>query len=104
MMEHIEAEGSEDFDDGSMIFNDDAQRSNEKKKIKQAVKNATGDKDGGVQFQRGQTMYINGKPIKVDKNNLALNKREKANWLVHMLFIRQDYTECLKYVDQLIED
>jgi Bardet-Biedl syndrome 4 protein len=49
-------------------------------------------------------MYINGKPIRIDKSNQALNKREKSNWLVHLLFIRQDYNECLKYVDQLIEE
>ena len=49
-------------------------------------------------------MYINGKPIKVNQDNLALNKREKSNWLIHLLFIRQDYTECLKFVDELLEE
>lgn len=49
-------------------------------------------------------MYVNGRPIRVDKKNLALNKREKSNWLVHILFIRQDFTECLKYLDLLIQE
>jgi hypothetical protein len=43
------------------------------------------------QFGRTATMFINGKPIMVDKKEQALNKREKSNWLVHILFIRQEY-------------
>jgi len=36
----------------------------------------------------GTTMFINGKPIEMDKKSFALNKREKSNWLLHILFIR----------------
>lgn len=36
----------------------------------------------------GATMFINGKPMQIDKSSQALNKREKSNWLVHILFIR----------------
>ena len=33
-----------------------------------------------------------------------MNNREKSNWLVHILFIRQEYVQCLKFVDELLED
>jgi hypothetical protein len=36
----------------------------------------------------GTAMFINGRPIEMDKKSLALNKREKSNWLLHILFIR----------------
>ena len=49
-------------------------------------------------------MFINGKPIVIDKKEQALNTREKSNWLVHILFIRQEYTQCLKFVDELLEE
>lgn len=49
-------------------------------------------------------MSINGRPVIVDKNQHALNKREKSNWLVHILFIRQEYSQCLKFVDELLEE
>lgn len=88
-MEHLEAaiSGSDD----EMMFADEKPKVLEKKK--------KDNKAGGVQYERGQTMYINGKPIRIDKSKQALNKREKSNWLVHLLFIRQDYNECMKYVD-----
>ena len=40
------------------------------------------------QSQRGDTMFVNGKAIQMNKEEQALNKREKSNWLVHLLFIR----------------
>lgn len=49
-------------------------------------------------------MFINGKAIVVNKNHMALNRREKSNWLVHILFIRQEYAECMKFLDELIQD
>lgn len=47
-------------------------------------------------------MYVNGRLIQIDPKNQALNKREKANWLVHILFIRQEYSECLKLVEEML--
>jgi len=93
-MEHIEAEHSEGSD--GMIFADEKPVAKTRKKSKVPT--------GQVEFTRGATMYVNGKPIKIDKNNLALNKREKSNWLIHILFIRQEYSECLKFLDQLLEE
>ena len=52
----------------------------------------------------GATMFINGKAINVNRGSKALNNREKSNWLVHMLFIKQEYSQCLKFVDELLED
>jgi Bardet-Biedl syndrome 4 protein len=49
-------------------------------------------------------MFINGKAIMVNRGTKALNNREKSNWLVHMLFIKQEYNQCLKFVDELLED
>ena len=46
----MEAENSEDFGDGSMIFNDEIQKSNEKKKVKQAINDATGNDSKDAQF------------------------------------------------------
>ena len=56
------------------------------------------------QYHKGATMYINGRPIMVDKGTQALNKREAQNWLIHILFIRQDYGECVKFIDELLLD
>ena len=76
-------------DDEDMIFGDEMPAVNNSKKTKsiaQAGKNKP--KDNKVEFEKGQTMYINGKPIKIDKSNLCLNKRERTNWLIHLLFVR----------------
>ena len=85
-MEHIEAENSEEIDDGmnfgdldSKLKNDNAKSS----KIKVMQTN-----DNKPMYHKGMTMYINGKPIMVDKGSQALNKREASNWLIHILFIR----------------
>jgi hypothetical protein len=74
----LEAEHSEEIDD-DMSFNDSAS-------VKPAKTHIETKKNGG--YTRGATMYINGKPIIIDKKDQALNKREKSNWLVHILFIR----------------
>ena len=65
------------------------------------------DKDQKFQTKggtNGATMFINGKAIRVNRGTQALNNREKSNWLVHMLFIKQEYNQCLKFVDELLED
>ena len=49
----------------------------------------------------GPTMFINGKPIIIDQ---TLNKREKSNWLLHILFIRQEYNDCLKFIDDILSE
>ena len=33
----------------------------------------------------------------------AINSKDRQNWLAHILFLRQDFTECLKLVDEVIE-
>jgi len=42
--------------------------------------------------------------VKLERKDQALNKREKSNWLVHFLFIRQEYQECLKFIDELLQE
>ena len=54
--------------------------------------------------EKKNVMFINGKPINLDRGSQALNKREKSNWLVHILFIKQEYTQCLKFIDELLEE
>ena len=105
MSEPLEAENSEeDIDDGMDFGKMKNSFSPDKAmKKKQAIETYQTGTSGPV-FHKGKTMYINGKPIKVNNNNQALNKREKSNWLIHLLFIRQDYSECLKFVDELLEE
>lgn len=31
--------------------------------------------------------------------NTTINKNEKLNWYIHILFIRQEYEECLKLIE-----
>jgi len=64
-MEHIEAEMSGSDESDGMMFADS-------KKPNQQIKNTlkTNNKaPEGVQYERGKTMYINGKPILINKNN-----------------------------------
>ena len=49
-------------------------------------------------------MIVNGKKVNYNKDGYALNKREKSNWLIHLLFIRQEFNDCLKFVDELIKE
>ena len=30
--------------------------------------------------------------------------REKTNWLIHMLYIRQDYDQCLQKIEETLKD
>jgi tetratricopeptide (TPR) repeat protein len=90
----LEAEHSEEIDD-DMSFTDSVTAKPAKLQI-ETKKNA-----GNT---RGATMFINGKPIMIDKKEQALNKREKSNWLVHILFIRQEYVQCMKFVDELLQE
>ena len=32
-------------------------------------------------------------------HNAAINAKEKLNWLAHILFLRQDFPECLKLIE-----
>jgi hypothetical protein len=32
-----------------------------------------------------------------------INSKDKLNWLVHILFLRQDFDECLKLVETMLE-
>ena len=32
-------------------------------------------------------------------SNNTINKREKMNWYIHALFIRQQYDDCIKMID-----
>lgn len=89
----LEAEHSEEIDD-DMNFNE---------QVPTVPKSFIEAKKGSSQH-RGATMFVNGKPIVLDKKDQALNKREKSNWLVHILFIRQEYTQCMKFVDELLEE
>eukprot|EP00352_Strombidinopsis_acuminata_P009431 CAMPEP_0176358750 /NCGR_PEP_ID=MMETSP0126-20121128/15806_1 /TAXON_ID=141414 ORGANISM="Strombidinopsis acuminatum, Strain SPMC142" /NCGR_SAMPLE_ID=MMETSP0126 /ASSEMBLY_ACC=CAM_ASM_000229 /LENGTH=95 /DNA_ID=CAMNT_0017713111 /DNA_START=32 /DNA_END=319 /DNA_ORIENTATION=+ len=34
----------------------------------------------------------------------AINRKDIKNWLMHILFLRQDYDECLKLIEQLLEE
>jgi hypothetical protein len=79
----LAAEHSEDLDD-SMAFIDSSSNA-------QSAMTKPSSAAPSSQFGRTATMFINGKPIMVDKKEQALNKREKSNWLVHILFIRQEY-------------
>ena len=33
-----------------------------------------------------------------------MNKRERSNWLLHILFIRQEYNDCLKFIDEILSE
>ena len=85
-MEHIEAENSEEIDDGMNFGDLDSKLKNDNAKSSKIKVMQTNDKK--PMYQKGMTMYINGKPIMVDKGSQALNKREASNWLIHILFIR----------------
>ncbi len=37
-------------------------------------------------------------------SNTTINKNEKYNWYIHILFIRQDYEECLKLINDQLEE
>ena len=104
-MAHLEAEISsneDDFEkkfiegDGAIFGLGDDEETPSPKKVSKQSNNMSG---GQVEYEQGVTMYINGKPIRINKVDTALNKREKSNWLVHILFIRQEYQGCLNYVD-----
>jgi hypothetical protein len=82
-MEHIEAEGSDDFG-SEALFSDGKGVS----PVKNTQSRVGKENESKVDIQRGCTMYVNGRPIRIDRGNMALNKREKSNWLVHILFIR----------------
>lgn len=99
-MEHIEAENSEEIDDGMNFGDLDSKLKNDNAKTSKIKVMQTNDNK--PIYQKGMTMYINGRPIMVDKGSQALNKREASNWLIHILFIRQDYTECIKFIDELL--
>ena len=34
----------------------------------------------------------------------AAKLREKTNWLIHMLYIRQDYDQCLRIIEETLKD
>lgn len=36
-------------------------------------------------------------------SNATINKNEKFNWYIHILFIRQDYDDCLKLINDQLE-
>ena len=37
-------------------------------------------------------------------SSAVINAKEKVNWLIHVLFLRQEYDECLKIIDDQLED
>lgn len=34
----------------------------------------------------------------------AINSKDKLNWLVHVLFLRQDFDECLKIIESMLDE
>jgi hypothetical protein len=36
--------------------------------------------------------------------NQNTTSREKRNWQIHLLYIRQDYKECLRVIDQQLQE
>lgn len=32
----------------------------------------------------------------------VINSKEKMNWLIHILFLRQEYDECLKVIEEML--
>jgi Bardet-Biedl syndrome 4 protein len=34
----------------------------------------------------------------------TINLKEKYNWLIHILFLRQDYEECSRLIDELLHE
>jgi len=34
----------------------------------------------------------------------CINAKDRQNWLVHILFLRQDFSECLKLIDTILDD
>ena len=37
-------------------------------------------------------------------NTSAINSKDKLNWLMHIMFLRQDFEECLHHVDLMLEE
>ncbi len=35
---------------------------------------------------------------------VALNTIERKNWMIHILFLRQEYKECMKTIDEMLKD
>ena len=35
-------------------------------------------------------------------SSAVINVKEKMNWYIHVLFIRQEYDECLKLIDNML--
>ena len=95
---------TENSDEDEMNFDDSICQSPTKLRQGDARVKQSKNKDDQPSSSRGNTMFVNGKKVQHNKNDWALNKREKSNWLVHLLFIRQEYKECLKFVDELIEE
>jgi Bardet-Biedl syndrome 4 protein len=34
----------------------------------------------------------------------AINAQDKLNWIANILFLRQDFDDCLKIVDQMLQE
>ena len=56
------------------------------------------------------TMGIRAMPMsmvgmkKPQFSSTVINQKEKYNWLIHVLFIRQEYDQCMKIIDQILEE
>ena len=37
-------------------------------------------------------------------SNAPINIREKQNWLIHIQFLRQEYDDCIKLIEEMLED
>jgi Bardet-Biedl syndrome 4 protein len=42
--------------------------------------------------------------IKKPQEAVAINLKEKDNWLLHQMFIRHEYDSCLKKIDEILGD
>jgi len=52
-------------------------------------------------FPAGVQLGVRGRTAAMASNTTS---REKRNWLIHLLYIRQDYKECMKAVEQQLTE
>jgi Bardet-Biedl syndrome 4 protein len=37
-------------------------------------------------------------------SNAVINLKEKFNWLIHVLFLRQEYDQCVKIIEEMLHE
>ena len=91
--EVLDAENSASFDDDMNFGGFDS--------------NQSGEAPARVKINKTHArapMFIDGRHVGMDPDALVLNKREKTNSLLNTLFVRLEYDQCMKLIDELGND